>query len=139
MIFISAGIDETRSAGATIAAVAQPGSVYALDGDLGCGKTEFVRGFVNHYDSSIIVRSPSFSIVNIYQTPEFPVYHFDFYRLADAAELFEIGFDDYINSEGICLIEWASMFPSVLPSHTSFLHFTDEGDTSRKIVLDIRA
>lgn len=139
MIFTSMSTQETRSAGATVAAAAQSGSVYALDGDLGCGKTEFVRGFVNHFDSSIIVRSPSFSIVNIYPTLEFQVYHFDFYRLEDASDLFEIGFDEYINSDGICLIEWATMFPSVLPARTSYLHFTDLGGTARKIVLDIRA
>jgi tRNA threonylcarbamoyladenosine biosynthesis protein TsaE len=133
MIFSSSSVTDTRKLGAKLAARTQLGDVYALEGDLGTGKTEFVRGFVERLDGSVIVRSPSFSIVNIYTTPAFPVYHFDFYRLCDASELGEIGFDEYINSDGICLIEWATMFPSILPQHARLLTFRDIGLYEREI------
>jgi tRNA threonylcarbamoyladenosine biosynthesis protein TsaE len=125
----------TRAAGAKLAVRARPGDCYALEGDLGAGKTEFVRGFVASLAPAAAVRSPSFSILNIYETPRFPVYHFDFYRLGDAAELGEIGFDEYVSGEGVCLIEWGTMFPEVLPPNTTIIRFRDIGDTRREIEL----
>ena len=136
MVLSTSSVIATRCFGAQVAAQASSGDVYGLDGDLGTGKTEFVRGFVGEIDDTITVRSPSFSIVNIYSTIRFPVFHFDFYRLGDAEELIEIGFDEYLNGEGVCLVEWAGMFPSVLPAHTRFLRFTDTGITDRTVEFD---
>ena len=135
MIATTSSVSETREIGVKIASRTHKGDIIALDADLGCGKTEFVRGFVSYFDKSIIVRSPSFAIVNIYQAGCFPVYHFDFYRLTDASELFEIGFDEYIAGDGVCLIEWASMFPDVLPAHTKMIRLFDRGPTLREIHL----
>lgn len=126
-------VEETRSLGARLAKKAQPGDVFALEGDLGTGKTEFVRGFTAQLGCDVPVRSPSFSILNVYHTDRFPVYHFDFYRLSDASELGEIGFDEYISGNGVCLIEWGTMFPEVLPANAEIIRFTDDGDGIRCI------
>ena len=129
----TSSVDETRRFGAEIAAQAQPGDCYVLEGELGAGKTEFVRGFVASL-GPVDVRSPSFAILNIYDTDRYSVYHFDFYRLADASELTEIGFDDYASSpEGVCLIEWGTLFPEVLPENAKILRFTDIGEGRREI------
>jgi tRNA threonylcarbamoyladenosine biosynthesis protein TsaE len=129
-------IDETRRAGADAAARASAGETYGLSGELGAGKTEFVRGFVAALDSSAGVRSPTFTLVNIYETPRFPVYHFDFYRLKSAAELVEIGFYEYTGGDGVCLIEWAGMFPDALPENTRMIRFAHDGETGRIIEFD---
>jgi len=136
MVITTTSVDATRSFGARVAVQAGPGDIFALKGDLGTGKTEFVRGFVAALDGSITVRSPSFAIVNTYVTPLLPVYHFDFYRLGDISELEEIGFDEYTESEGICLIEWATMFSAALPSRTRLLSFEDTGIQKREISFD---
>jgi tRNA threonylcarbamoyladenosine biosynthesis protein TsaE len=137
MIIATASVNDTRAFGARVAAQARPGDIYALEGDLGTGKTEFVRGFVGSLDPEIIVRSPSFSIVNTYRAPCYPVYHFDFYRLNEAGELHEIGFDEYVSAaDGVCLVEWGTMFPSVLPPHTRTIRFSDKGTIGREIEYD---
>jgi tRNA threonylcarbamoyladenosine biosynthesis protein TsaE len=134
MIIHSESVEQTRSLGAAIAKKATPGQVYALIGALGAGKTEFVRGFALALNPSAHVRSPSFTLMNIYETQKFPIYHFDFYRLAKPGELVEIGFQEYINGNGVCLIEWADMFEKELPGEvTTIIRFTDEGETKRKI------
>ncbi|MBN1578565.1 MAG: tRNA (adenosine(37)-N6)-threonylcarbamoyltransferase complex ATPase subunit type 1 TsaE [Chitinispirillaceae bacterium] len=133
MLLITTSVGATRAFGAKVASIARPGELYALEGELGTGKTEFVRGFVNEIDAAVVVRSPSFSIVNIYDTARFPVYHFDFYRLHDASELDEIGFDEYLTGDGVCLIEWGTIFPSVLPPHTRPIIFRDRGPHEREI------
>ena len=130
---VSASVMETRSLGGRLAASARPGSCFALEGELGAGKTEFVRGFVAALAPAAAVRSPSFSILNIYETAAFPVYHFDFYRLSDALELGEIGFEEYIAGSGVCLIEWGTLFPAVLPPHARIIRFADLGGGAREI------
>jgi tRNA threonylcarbamoyladenosine biosynthesis protein TsaE len=126
-------VQATRALGGSFAAKARGGDCLVLEGDLGAGKTEFVRGFVAALSAGAPVRSPSFSILNIYETPRLIVYHFDFYRLARAAELHEIGSDDYIASEGVCLIEWGTLFPEVLPRHAVIIRFLDRGNGVREV------
>jgi tRNA threonylcarbamoyladenosine biosynthesis protein TsaE len=133
MEILSKSKDETRAAGAQTAQSAHAGDVFGLIGELGTGKTEFVRGFVAALCDSCEVRSPSFSILNIYETPELPIYHFDFYRLKKQSELREIGFEEYVYGSGICLIEWADMFPDVLPKDAVMIRFLDKGDGKRII------
>jgi tRNA threonylcarbamoyladenosine biosynthesis protein TsaE len=130
----SESVDETRNLGARLAQAAAAGDVYCIDGDLGSGKTEFVRGFVNALmDETPPVRSPTFSIVNTYQTPKFPVHHFDFYRIEDPRELALIGFGEYINDDGVCLIEWGAMFPDYLPDSAKVIRLTSADESSRVI------
>jgi len=132
MVFESGSVEETRKFGAEFAKTLKPGDVIALDGDLGAGKTEFVRGLVTALGGSA-VRSPTFTIVNTYQTRSIPVYHFDFYRMVNSDELFEIGFYEYIAGDGVCLIEWGTMFQDALPQNTKILKFKDAGETNRTI------
>ena len=133
MDILSSSVEETRAAGAQAAHRSQPGDVWALVGDLGCGKTEFVRGFTTVLTTPGIIRSPTFTILNIYETPVFPIYHFDFYRLKSSEELFEIGFNEYLHGSGVCIIEWADMFPEVLPAYSRTIHFSDIGNNKRSI------
>jgi tRNA threonylcarbamoyladenosine biosynthesis protein TsaE len=130
---ITNSVVETRELGALFAKSAKAGDVYALVGDLGCGKTEFARGFIGAVCNHADVRSPTFSIINIHQGIEFPVYHFDFYRIKKQDELVEIGYYDYIASQGVVLIEWANMFPEVLPKDVKEIRFEDAGDCKREI------
>jgi tRNA threonylcarbamoyladenosine biosynthesis protein TsaE len=135
MDILSQSVEETRAAGAALAQGARVGDVFALVGELGCGKTELTRGFVSALCGDAAIRSPSFSIINIYDALAFPIYHFDFYRLKKAAELIEIGFEDYVYGHGVCLIEWADMFPEVIPSGARFIRFTDKGNGERLMVI----
>ncbi|HUI92309.1 MAG TPA: tRNA (adenosine(37)-N6)-threonylcarbamoyltransferase complex ATPase subunit type 1 TsaE [Chitinivibrionales bacterium] len=132
---ISHSVEETRKAGARVARTAGAGDVFALTGELGTGKTEFVRGFVEALCGPAAVRSPTFSIVNIHDAPDFPVYHFDFYRLKKKDELQEIGFYEYVTG-GVTIIEWADMFPEVLPENARQIKFMDNGQNERVILLD---
>lgn len=115
------------------AKTACPGDVFSLNGGLGCGKTEFVRGFVAALSSDADVHSPTFSIVNTYRTPNFPIHHFDFYRIEDAKEFAAIGLDEYISGDGVCLIEWGEMYPEVLPESAKRINFTEIDESTRAI------
>jgi tRNA threonylcarbamoyladenosine biosynthesis protein TsaE len=128
--------EETRALGAKLAKKTTEGMVYGLVGSLGSGKTEFVRGFVAGVTPEITVRSPSFSLVNTYITDVFTIHHFDFYRLVDINELYEIGFDEYIASTAVCLIEWADMFPEALPENTNYVRIIEEKGDVRIIEID---
>jgi tRNA threonylcarbamoyladenosine biosynthesis protein TsaE len=130
----AASVDATRELGARTAKTAGAGDCFALEGELGAGKTEFVRGFVAALNPAAAVKSPGFSICNIYETDEYPVYHFDFYRLSAASELGETGFDEYASAGvGVCLVEWGTRFPDVLPPHARIITFRDMGGGVREI------
>ena len=136
MIIETGSVEQTRAFGARLAKAAKPGDIFALNGDLGCGKTELVRGFVLGIAPGVSVQSPTFSIVNVYNTPRFFVYHFDFYRLCEVGELDQTGFEEYISSDGVCLIEWADMFAQVLPENTLSVRLLDTGIYTRRIETD---
>lgn len=136
MQLYTSSVEQTRQAGARLARIVKAGDIYILDGDLGTGKTEFVRGFTESSAGNVIVRSPSFSILNIYQSGSIEVYHFDFYRLSEASELEELGFDDYIYGDGVCLIEWGSLFRESLPPETRTIRFSDKGECQRVLDAD---
>jgi tRNA threonylcarbamoyladenosine biosynthesis protein TsaE len=133
---LTASAEETRRLSAKLAKTALPGDVFSLNGNLGCGKTEFARGFVEELSSGADVRSPTFSIVNTYQTPDFPIHHFDFYRIEDVREFASIGLDEYINGDGVCLIEWGGMYPEVLPDTAKRIDFTEIDETARSVEAD---
>ncbi len=97
---------ETEQAGESFAKTLAPGAVVALYGDLGAGKTAFVRGMARGLGITARVSSPTFTIVNEYPGPV-PLFHFDMYRLGSADELFDIGWEDYLDRGGICVVEWS--------------------------------
>jgi tRNA threonylcarbamoyladenosine biosynthesis protein TsaE len=121
-----------------LAARLKGGDVVALDGDLGAGKTHFCKGLVAGLGSEDEVTSPTFALVQEYQGGAWPVFHFDWYRLEDAAELQNIGWDDYLDEEGIILVEWSEKFPALLPPGTHVLAFRILPDGVRHISLSRR-
>ena len=97
---------------------AKPGDIYALHGDLGVGKTVFTKGLATGLGIEEAVNSPTFTILQIYDTGRLPLYHFDGYRIEDPEEMEEVGFDDYVYGDGVCLIEWAGRIEEILPEET---------------------
>lgn len=105
----------TQALGACLGRVLKPGSVLALDGDLGAGKTQFTQGVAAGMGIAGSVTSPTFSVMVAYPHASVPLYHFDLYRLEDSAELEDIAFYDYVEADGVACIEWAAKFPDALP------------------------
>ncbi len=103
--YITRSEAETEAIGERFAKELLPGNIIALSGEMGAGKTVFVRGLARGLGEAGRVTSPTYTIVNEYETTP-PLFHFDLYRLSDADELYEIGFDDYLTRGGICVIEW---------------------------------
>jgi tRNA threonylcarbamoyladenosine biosynthesis protein TsaE len=99
--------EETFRTGKELGESAAAGEVYALVGDLGVGKTVFTKGFAEGLGIDEPVNSPTFTILQIYEDGRIPLYHFDVYRIEEPEEMEEIGFDEYIDGDGVCLIEWA--------------------------------
>ncbi len=93
----------------------RPGEVYCLNGDLGVGKTVFAQGFADGVGVTDTVNSPTFTIVQVYDDGRIPLYHFDVYRIGDPEEMYEIGYDEYVSGDGVCLIEWADIIKDILP------------------------
>jgi tRNA threonylcarbamoyladenosine biosynthesis protein TsaE len=122
-MFISKSVEETIAAGARYGREARQGDVFALIGDLGAGKTQFVKGFVAGLGSPAEVTSPTFVLVREYAGGRLPVYHFDFYRVENRDALLRLGFDDYIFGDGVSLIEWGDRFRDVIPGHAKWLSF----------------
>jgi tRNA threonylcarbamoyladenosine biosynthesis protein TsaE len=114
MVFYSKTEQETFNYAKSLADKVQAGDIFLIDGDLGVGKSVFVRGLAKGLGVDEAMPSPSFTIVNEYQG-KFPVFHFDFYRINDPVELYEIGFEDYIYSNGISFIEWPSKASHLVP------------------------
>jgi len=108
---------ETIALGAEMAAVLKPGDVVAFYGDLGSGKTRFIKGICQGLGVQEHVASPTFTIVHEYCVGDLRICHFDFYRMKSIAEIHDIGFGEYVNGDGICLIEWAEKARELLPPH----------------------
>ena len=107
--------EETFALGERLGAACAPGEVYTLTGDLGTGKTVFTQGFARGLGIEEPVNSPTFTILQIYEEGRMPLYHFDVYRIADAEEMDEIGYEDCLYGRGVCLIEWADLIEEILP------------------------
>lgn len=119
--------------GADFAAKAVPGDVFALVGNLGAGKTHWTKGFVAAIDPTAAVTSPTFAIVNEHRGGELPVFHFDFHRLKSAGELIAIGWDEYLDENGIVICEWADLFPEIMPDCAEWLEICHQADGSRML------
>jgi tRNA threonylcarbamoyladenosine biosynthesis protein TsaE len=132
-VFISKSAEETIAAGRSYGRDARKGDVFALTGDLGAGKTQFVKGFVAGLESEADVTSPTFVLVHEYGGGRLPVYHFDFYRLEDRQAILRLGFDDYIFGDGVSLIEWADRHSDLIPSHAKWVSFELKDENSRVI------
>ena len=115
MIIETHSEQETWEVGKKLAAQAKPGQIFALIGDLGVGKTIFTKGMAAGLGISEPVNSPTFTIVQQYDSGRLPLYHFDVYRIGDVSEMDEIGYEDCFYGEGVCLIEWSQLIPEILP------------------------
>lgn len=113
------------------------GDIVVLSGELGSGKTKFVQGILKHYGLENEISSPTFTIVNEYNSPKVNIYHFDVYRLADSDEFYAMGGDEYF-SNGICLIEWGEMIEDILPKPYIKITFTksDSDVTYRELKVE---
>ncbi len=131
--FISHSVEETIAYARVWAGALQPNDVVALCGDLGAGKTHFVKGLVAGCGSAQAVTSPSFALLHEYGGGRLPIFHFDFYRLEKRAEIEQIGFDDCLNEGGVAVIEWADRFPEILPPRTRWIRIAAGNGTKRTI------
>ena len=134
--FSTESVEQTREIAATLARVLEPGAVILLDGDLGAGKTHFTQGLAAGLGVASEVTSPTFNLLFEYREGRLPLYHFDLYRLEDALELEDIGFYEYVESDGVACIEWASKFPDDMPDERISLYISTEGDTRRNFAVE---
>jgi len=126
-------VEEMMKLGAAAARLATAGSEIGLVGDLGAGKTHWVKGFVAEMGCAAEVTSPTFGLVHEYRGGRMPMSHFDFYRLESAEELIALGWDEYLEAGGVVVAEWANKFPSIMPPETQWYYFKIDADGSRVV------
>lgn len=125
--------DETQKFAVRVANFAKPGLVITLNGDLGAGKTTFTQGFARALGATSRVKSPTFNIMNMYAARCFPIYHFDAYRLEESGAQ-DQGFEDYVGTDGVTLIEWPQYMKDLLPNNRLDITFIrGEEDNNRKV------
>lgn len=133
----SASEQETEAIGREMAQRLAPGAVVAFTGDLGAGKTAFVRGMAQGLGISQRVTSPTFTIVNEYEGGRLPLFHFDMYRLSSEEDLFDIGWEDYLDRGGLCVVEWSERVSGALGSPvTVTIEKIPGSDQQRKITIE---
>ncbi len=130
---ISHSAAETFEAGRAMGAAVRPGDVLALVGDLGAGKTQWVKGLAAGLGSTAPVTSPTFTLIHEYGGGRLPLTHIDCYRLESAAELLAAGLDDYLDGRGVLAIEWADKFPELMPASARWVRFTIGEGEEREI------
>jgi tRNA threonylcarbamoyladenosine biosynthesis protein TsaE len=131
--FISNSPAETEAMGQQLAEEIGIGSILALRGDLGSGKTVFVKGLVAGLGSRAAVTSPTFTILHEYRGGRLPVYHFDFFRLEERQSIMRLGLDDYFFGDGVSVIEWADRFPELIPQQARWILFEIKSENQRAI------
>lgn len=135
MEYITNSPEETEELGARLAQTLTPGTVLAYQGDLGAGKTAFTRGLARGLGCKETVTSPTYTIVNEYLGGRLPLFHFDMYRLASSDDLWDIGWEDYLDREGVCAVEWSE---NVQDAMEDAITVTIEklGENTRRITID---
>jgi tRNA threonylcarbamoyladenosine biosynthesis protein TsaE len=124
---------ETEAFGREFARKIEKGDIIALKGELGAGKTRFVKGFVAGIGSSAEVTSPTFTLIHEYKGGRLPIYHFDFFRIEDRQSAERLGLDEYFCDDGVSVIEWADRFPELIPTGAIWISFAMESETRRAI------
>ena len=135
MEFITHSPEQTEVVGAALGKLLQPGTVIAYQGDLGAGKTAFTRGVACGLGAKESVTSPTYTIVNEYLSGKYPLFHFDMYRLASSDDLFDIGWEDYLERGGVCAVEWSENVADAL-ENAIIVTIEKQGEDSRKITVE---
>ena len=132
-IFISQSEDETFSYGKELSSEFVPGDVIALVGNLGSGKTVLTKGIASGIGVNEVVNSPTFKLIGEYKSDP-PLFHFDFYRIKSPKEIIDFGIEYYYSAKGICVIEWADLFPNLIPNNSKWFYFQIDTSDKRKII-----
>ena len=131
--FISNSPAETEKFGREFAKTLSAGSVLALKGELGSGKTQFVKGLAAGIGSAAAVTSPTFTIIHEYSGGRWLIYHFDFFRIEDRQSALRLGLDEYFFDDGVSVIEWADRFPDLIPDSAQWISFEMKSENERAI------
>lgn len=134
--FFSADEAQTRAIAAELAKGLDKGSFIALTGELGAGKTVFAKGIARGLGVREEITSPTFTVLCAYESGRLPLYHFDAYRLTDAAQLFDLDFEDYAYGEGVCVCEWAGNIKEALPKGRIDVRIEYAAGGGRKIIIE---
>ena len=132
-IFISQSEDETFCYGKELSSEFVPGDVIALVGNLGSGKTVLTKGIASGIGVNEVVNSPTFKLIGEYKSNP-PLFHFDFYRIKSPKEIIDFGIEYYYSAKGICVIEWADLFPNLIPNNSKWFYFQIDTSDKRKII-----
>ena len=135
MEYITNSPAETEAVGAALAKVLQPGTVIAYRGDLGAGKTAFTRGLAKGLCCGDMVTSPTYTIVNEYLSGRMPLFHFDMYRLASSDDLWDIGWEDYLDRGGVCAVEWSENVDDAM-ENAVYVTIEKLGEDARRIRIE---
>ena len=135
MIYTPNSPAETEAVGEALARKLQPGTVIAYRGDLGAGKTAFTRGLARGLGCADLVTSPTYTIVNEYLSGRMPLFHFDMYRLRSADDLFDIGWEDYLDRGGVCAVEWSENVEEAMEG-CILVTIEKTGEESRRITIE---
>ena len=135
MDFITNTPVETEAIGAALGKILQPGTVIAYRGDLGAGKTAFTRGLARGLGCTDMVTSPTYTIVNEYLSGRMPLFHFDMYRLGSSDDLWDIGWEDYLERGGVCAVEWSENVADALEGAID-VTIEKTGEESRRITIE---
>ena len=135
MKFITHSPEETEKVGQALGAVLTPGTILAYEGDLGAGKTAFTRGLARGLGATETVTSPTYTIVNEYLSGRLPLFHFDMYRLASSDDLWDIGWEDYLERGGVCAVEWSENVHDAMED-AIIVRIEKTGEDSRCITIE---
>ena len=138
MEFITNSPEETEALGAALGKRLPAGTVIAYRGDLGAGKTAFTRGLARGLGCTEQVTSPTYTIVNEYLGGRLPLFHFDMYRLTSSDDLWDIGWEDYLDRGGVCAVEWSEQVADAMPPETVYVTISrrPEDDRARTITIE---
>ena len=135
MEFLTKSPAETEAVGAALGKILKPGTVIAYRGDLGAGKTAFTRGLAKGLGADDMVTSPTYTIVNEYLGGRMPLFHFDMYRLASSDDLWDIGWEDYLERGGVCAVEWSENVADAMEDPIS-ITIEKLGEDTRRITIE---
>ena len=135
MEFITNSPEQTEQVGAALGKILAPGTILAYRGDLGAGKTAFTRGLARGLGYTEPVTSPTYTIVNEYLGGRLPLFHFDMYRLSSSDDLWDIGWEDYLERDGVCAVEWSENVDDAM-ENAIYVRIEKTGEETRKITIE---